>query len=55
MLRWWRCRLATGLATGDGRLGELRVGTYGRGIWQIPLLTAVSAGGAGDDADVRGV
>ncbi len=32
----------TGLATGDGRLGELRVGTYGRGIWEIPLLTAAS-------------
>jgi hypothetical protein len=29
-----------GITTGDGRLGELRVGTYGRGIWQIPLLTA---------------
>ena len=29
------------LPTGDGRYGELRVGTYGRGIWQIPLLTAV--------------
>ncbi len=29
-----------GIATGDGRFGELRVGTYGRGIWQIPLLTA---------------
>ncbi len=33
---------AVGMATGDGRTGELRVGTYGRGIWQIPLLTAVS-------------
>ena len=30
------------LATGDGRSGELRAGTYGRGIWQIPLLTATS-------------
>ncbi len=28
------------LATGDGRFGELRAATYGRGIWQIPLLTA---------------
>ena len=28
--------------TGDGRLGELRAATYGRGIWQIPLLTATS-------------
>ena len=34
---------ATGLATGDGRYGELRVATYGRGIWQIPLLTAKTA------------
>jgi hypothetical protein len=31
---------AAKMATGDGRFGELRVGTYGRGIWQIPLLTA---------------
>jgi hypothetical protein len=30
------------LATGDGRLGELRAATYGRGIWQIPLLTAAA-------------
>jgi len=30
------------LATGDGRKGMLRAGTYGRGIWQTPLLTAVS-------------
>jgi hypothetical protein len=29
-----------GIATGDGRFGELRVGTYGRGIWGIALLTA---------------
>ena len=28
------------MATGDGRTGELRVGTYGRGIWEIPLTTA---------------
>jgi Abnormal spindle-like microcephaly-assoc'd, ASPM-SPD-2-Hydin len=28
------------LPTGDGRQGELRAATYGRGIWQIPLLTA---------------
>ncbi len=32
---------AVGMATGDGRTGELRVGTYGRGIWTIPLVTAV--------------
>jgi len=30
------------MTTGDGRTGELRVATYGRGVWQIPLLTAVS-------------
>ena len=30
------------LPTGDGRTGMLRVGTYGRGVWQIPLLTAVT-------------
>ncbi len=29
-----------GLATGDGRVGLLRAGTYGRGLWQTPLLTA---------------
>ena len=29
-----------GMATGDGRYGELRAATYGRGIWEIPLLTA---------------
>ena len=34
---------AAALPTGDGRTGELRVGTYGRGIWQIPLLTAMTA------------
>ncbi len=33
---------ASQMATGDGRTGELRVGTYGRGIWAIPLLTATS-------------
>ncbi len=33
---------ATGMSTGDGRTGELRASTYGRGIWQIPLLTAVA-------------
>ena len=31
---------ASGMATGDGRFGELRAATYGRGIWEIPLLTA---------------
>ncbi|HEY0263476.1 MAG TPA: choice-of-anchor D domain-containing protein [Granulicella sp.] len=28
------------LPTGDGRFGELRAATYGRGIWQVPLTTA---------------
>jgi hypothetical protein len=28
------------MTTGDGRSGELRAATYGRGLWQIPLLTA---------------
>ena len=28
------------LPTGDGRIGLLRAGTYGRGLWQIPLLSA---------------
>jgi len=27
----------------DGRFGELRAATYGRGIWQLPLLTAAAA------------
>ncbi len=31
------------LPTGDGRIGELRAATYGRGLWQIPLLTAATA------------
>ncbi|HEU5341074.1 choice-of-anchor D domain-containing protein [Edaphobacter sp.] len=31
------------MPTGDGRQGELRAATYGRGIWQIPLLTAATA------------
>ncbi|MGI4830393.1 MAG: choice-of-anchor D domain-containing protein [Janthinobacterium lividum] len=31
------------LPTGDGRLGMLRAATYGRGIWQTPLLSAISA------------
>lgn len=33
---------AAGMATGDGRFGELRAATYGRGIWEIPLLTAAT-------------
>jgi hypothetical protein len=28
--------------TNDGRIGILRAGTYGRGLWQTPLLTASS-------------
>ena len=34
---------AAAMTTGDGRTGELRAATYGRGIWQIPLLTATTA------------
>lgn len=30
------------MPTGDGRKGMLRAGTYGRGIWQTPLITATS-------------
>ncbi len=33
---------APAMPTGDGRLGLLRAGTYGRGLWQIPLLTATT-------------
>ena len=33
---------AAAMATGDGRVGELRASTYGRGIWQIPLVTAIA-------------
>ena len=38
------------MPTGDGRLGMLRAGTYGRGLWQIPLLNATSDSGAGHHA-----
>ncbi len=31
---------ASAMPTGDGRLGLLRAGTDGRGLWQIPLLTS---------------
>jgi hypothetical protein len=34
---------ASAMSTGDGRVGELRAATYGRGLWQIPLLTASTA------------
>ena len=30
------------MLTGDGRRGMLRVATYGRGIWSMPLVKAVS-------------
>ncbi len=33
---------AATMSTGEGRSGELRAATYGRGLWQIPLLTASS-------------
>jgi len=29
--------------TGDGHIGELRAATYGRGLWQIPLLNPTNA------------
>ena len=35
--------VAATLPTGDGRFGVLRAGTYGRGIWQTPLLTAAGS------------
>ena len=38
---------SAGVATGDGRIGELRAGTYGRGIWQVPLLTAYTPAAPG--------
>jgi hypothetical protein len=34
---------AQAMPTGDGRSGELRAATYGRGIWQIPLLNAIGS------------
>jgi hypothetical protein len=34
---------ASAMPTGDGRTGELRAATYGRGLWQIPLLRASTA------------
>ncbi|CAN5587216.1 hypothetical protein BH10ACI4_BH10ACI4_09070 [soil metagenome] len=39
--------VAAGMSAGAGQTGELRVGTYGRGIWQIPLLAASSSAIAG--------
>jgi len=33
---------AASVPTGDGRLGMLRAATYGRGLWQQPLLTATT-------------
>lgn len=33
---------AAALSTGDGRAGMLRAATYGRGLWQTPLLAATS-------------
>jgi Abnormal spindle-like microcephaly-assoc'd, ASPM-SPD-2-Hydin len=34
--------VAATLPTGDGRFGMLRAGSYGRGLWQTPLLTATT-------------
>lgn len=36
-------KAAPAMSTGDGREGELRAATYGRGIWQIPLVTAATS------------
>ena len=33
---------APNMPTGDGRTGELRAATYGRGIWQIPLVNTTA-------------
>ena len=33
---------AARMPTGDGRVGELRAATAGRGVWQIPLVTALA-------------
>ncbi len=33
---------APNMPTSDGRLGMIRAATYGRGLWQQPLLTAIS-------------
>jgi hypothetical protein len=35
--------VASAMPTGDGRTGELRAATYGRGIWEIPLLSALTS------------
>ena len=43
MRRSWSWPRRQAMPTGDGRAGELRAATYGRGIWQIPLLTASTA------------
>ena len=34
---------ASAMPAGNGLIGELRAATYGRGVWQIPLLTASAA------------
>lgn len=39
--RVMQLRAGAQLPTGDGRLGMLRAATYGRGIWQTPLLAAI--------------
>ena len=33
---------STAMLTGDGRKGMLRAGTYGRGMWAVPLLSATN-------------
>jgi hypothetical protein len=37
-------QLAAATSVAGGATGLLRAGTYGRGIWQIPLVTATSSG-----------
>lgn len=34
---------SSSLSTGSGTVGGLRAATYGRGIWQIPLITVATA------------
>ena len=40
--------VAPAMPTGDGRVGELRAATYGRGLWQIPLADCLYGGAALD-------
>ena len=42
MRRWLNWRQPRRCLRAMDAFGELRAATYGRGIWQIPLLTAAS-------------